>query len=140
MVGVVILPSVRPVCQLFFFGINPLCGVAVHMHTHATLAILHHSLNHIYFVFFSVTNSPGPLGILCFKAQTCIFPPLLCCFSLYTLADDACRGKMSSRSDVNAINITWHKLCSSIAAIDSTDASAHTAEDEMCLIMPFKRF
>lgn len=30
-VGVVILLSVGPVCQLFFFGIILLCGVTVHM-------------------------------------------------------------------------------------------------------------
>lgn len=100
MVGVVILPSVRPVCQLFFFGINPLCGVAVRMHTHATL---HHGLNHIFYFYILFSDKqPWASGYSqCFvlKLSTVmhtIFPPLLCCFCLFTLVDDAYRGKMSS--------------------------------------------
>lgn len=47
---------------------------------------------------------------------------------------------MSSRSNVDANYSMWHKLYSSIAAIDSTDTAACIAENEMFLIMPFYRF
>lgn len=76
------------------------------------------------------------MGILC-----ALFYSFLYCVSL---VDDACEGRrvgnMSSRSDVCAIYTMWHKLFSSIATIDSADTSAHIAEDEICLVMPFNRF
>lgn len=95
---VVILSSIRPVCQLFLFGIIPPCGVTVYMHAHATLATLHHSLNHIFCFLFS-HKQPWASGYsLCFvlKLSTdmhTIFLPFLACFSLFMLTVDACKGR-----------------------------------------------
>lgn len=113
--GVVIFPSVRPVCQLLFFGLIPLCGVTAHMHAHATLSELLYS------------ESQTALGlwvyVCCYlnyvlKLSTGTPHFFLSIFCILTLLTGHVKtggfGKMSCRSDVSAIYSIWHKLYSSI--------------------------
>lgn len=126
--GLVILSYIRPVCQLCFFPFILLINcVSVHMQAHATLD---HSVSHIFCILFS-PNQPWASGyLLCFVFKLCTDMHTMFhrhCFLLFTVVDvhlhvkaGGC-GKMSSRSDFNAIYSIWLKLYSSIVAIDRTD-------------------